>query len=66
MGFNRQFRRSVKRIGMVVPQNKQELLDAIRNTYKKLIVDLAEVSTEHDRIVALVEQERYSSLYGMS
>jgi len=49
---------------MAVPQNKQELLDAIRNTYKKLIVDLAEVSTEHDRIVALVEQERYSSLYG--
>ncbi|HFH3909408.1 TPA: ClbS/DfsB family four-helix bundle protein [Pseudomonas aeruginosa] len=50
---------------MAAPQNKQELLDAIHNTYKKLIVDLAEVSTEHDRIVALVEQERYSSLYGM-
>lgn len=49
---------------MVVPQNKQELLDAIRNTYQKLI-DLAEVPTEHYRIVALVEQESDSSLYGM-
>ena len=35
---------------MAVPQNKQELLDAIRGTYQKLVADLASVPAEraHD------------------
>ena len=38
---------------MAVPQNKQELLDAIRTTYQKLMVDLTSVPTEHAREATL-------------
>ena len=38
---------------MAVPQNKQELLDAIRNTYQKLAVDLASVPPERTREATL-------------
>lgn len=38
---------------MAVPQNKQELLDAIRTTYQKLAVDLASVSPERAREATL-------------
>jgi hypothetical protein len=38
---------------MAVPQNKQELLDAIRATYQKLAEDLASVSPERAREATL-------------
>lgn len=38
---------------MAVPQNKQELLDAIRTTYQKLMADLASVPAEHARDATL-------------
>ncbi|MFN3630063.1 MAG: ClbS/DfsB family four-helix bundle protein [Casimicrobiaceae bacterium] len=38
---------------MAVPQNKQELLDAIRTTYQRLAVDLASVPPERTREVML-------------